>query len=124
MNLTFIGNLSKDPDLKYAASGTPYCFFSLAMNTHKKTDPKNKTIWWNCVAFGETAEEIAISFKKGKAIEVVKANIELTKDSRDDSDKMQVKVWEVKKPTYDDKAKQPAQKDEKASEFKDEDVPF
>ena len=105
MNLSFTGQLGKDPELKYSASGVAYCFFSVAMNTHKKEDPKNKTIWWNCVAFNDIAEEICTTFKKGKSISVLESNIELTLDKRDNSQKMQVKVWKADKPVYDDASK-------------------
>lgn len=126
MNLSFIGNLAKDPELKYSPSGGPYCFFSAAMNTHKKGDPKNKTIWWNCVAFGDTAEMICTTFKKGKPISVLESNIEITVDKRDSSEKMQVKVWKASKPVFDEKkagTAEPGQEPE-GHGIKEGDCPF
>jgi len=105
MNLRFIGNLARDPELKYSPSGGPYCFFSVAMSTHKKGHPKNKTIWWNCVSFGDTAEMICTTFKKGKSISVLESSIESVVDNRDGSEKMQVKVWKAAKPVHDEKEK-------------------
>jgi len=100
-------------------------FFPVAMNTHKKVDPKNKVIWWNCVAFGEVAEDIAITFKKGSNISVTESSIELTIDKRNNSDQMQVKVWKAVKPTKEgDKSSkhvEPARPDHGMS---DEEIPF
>ena len=61
------GRLTKDPELKYGASGTAYCKFTLAVNRMKKDDPADFIF---CSAFGKTAELIAEYVKKGHQLGV------------------------------------------------------
>ena len=61
------GRLTKDPELKYGASGTAYCRFTLAVNRMKKDDPADFIF---CSAFGKTAELIAEYVKKGHQLGV------------------------------------------------------
>ena len=61
------GRLTKDPELKYGASGTAYCKFTLAVNRMKKDDPADFIF---CSAFGKTAELIAEYVKKGNNLGV------------------------------------------------------
>ena len=56
------GRLTKEPELKFGASGTAYCKFTLAVNRMKKDDPADFIF---CSAFGKTAELIAEYVKKG-----------------------------------------------------------
>ena len=60
------GRLTKDPELKYGASGTAYCKFTLAVN-RMKDDPADFIF---CSAFGKTAELIAEYVKKGNNLGV------------------------------------------------------
>ena len=63
MNLVVLtGRLTKNPELKYGASGTAYCKFTLAVNRMKKEDGADFIF---CYAFGKTAELIAEYVKKG-----------------------------------------------------------
>ena len=61
------GRLTKEPELKYGASGTAYCKFTLAVNRMKKDDPADFIL---CSAFGKTAELIAEYVKKGHQLGV------------------------------------------------------
>ena len=61
------GRLTKDPELKFGASGTAYCKFTLAVNRMKKDDPADFIF---CSAFGKTAELIAEYVKKGNNLGV------------------------------------------------------
>ena len=61
------GRLTKDPELKYSASGMAYCKFTLAVNRIKKDDPADFIF---CSAFGKTAELIAEYVKKGNNLGV------------------------------------------------------
>ena len=61
------GRLTKEPELKYGASGTAYCKFTLAVNRMKKDDPADFIF---CSAFGKTAELIAEYVKKGHRLGV------------------------------------------------------
>ena len=61
------GRLTKEPELKFGASGTAYCKFTLAVNRMKKDDPADFIF---CSAFGKTAELIAEYVKKGQQVGV------------------------------------------------------
>jgi single-strand DNA-binding protein len=65
-----IGNLGKDPEMRYTPSGQAVATFSLA-TTERRTDKtgqrKDLTEWHNLVAFGKTAELINQYLKKGRS---------------------------------------------------------
>ena len=61
------GRLAREPELKYGASGTAYCKFTLAVNRMKKDDPADFIF---CSAFGKTAELVAEYVKKGHQLGV------------------------------------------------------
>ena len=60
--VNLLGRLTKDPELKYGASGTAFCKFTLAVNRAFK---KDEVDFINCTAFGKAAETIAEYVKKG-----------------------------------------------------------
>ena len=64
-----LGNIVRDPDLKYAAgSGTAVSRFTVAV---KRQFKKDESDFINCVSFGKQAEVIAQYFQKGDKIAVV-----------------------------------------------------
>ena len=53
-----LGRLGKDPEMRYAPSGTAIATFSLATNHRQKAQDGewvDKTEWHNLIAFGKTA---------------------------------------------------------------------
>lgn len=66
-----IGRLGKDPDMRYAPSGTAIANFSVATNSNFKDNEGNwneKTEWHNIVTFGRQAEFAGEYLKKGKLV--------------------------------------------------------
>ena len=66
-----IGNLGKDPELKYTPSGTAVAKFSLATNERYKDKAgqvQERTEWHNIVAWQRTAEIAAEYLKKGRSV--------------------------------------------------------
>ena len=66
-----VGNLTRDPELKYTAKGTAIARISLAMNRKWKTEAgeeKEEVTFAECDAFGKTAEVIGQYLSKGKPI--------------------------------------------------------
>ena len=66
-----IGNLGKDPEVKYTPSGTAYAKFSLATNERYKDKTGNwqdRTEWHNIVAWQRTAEIAGEYLKKGRTV--------------------------------------------------------
>lgn len=64
-NLILMGRMTKDPELKYSASGKEKCNFSIAVTRKYK---KNEADFINCVAWEKIAENIFEYFKKGNRI--------------------------------------------------------
>jgi single-strand DNA-binding protein len=68
-----MGNMTKDPELKYTEGGLAICNFSIATNRRwkgKDGEKKEEVEFHNCVAFNKQAEVIAQFFTKGKGIHV------------------------------------------------------
>ena len=66
-----MGNLGKDPEVKYTQSGMAVARFSLATTERAKDKDGNwqdKTEWHNVVAFGRTAEIAGEYLKKGRTV--------------------------------------------------------
>jgi|SRR5215469_6490391 len=66
-----IGNLGKDPEVKYTPSGVPVAKFSIATNERykdKSGEWQDRTEWHNLVAWQRHAEIIGEYVKKGSKI--------------------------------------------------------
>lgn len=66
-----IGNLGKDPDLRYTSGGTAVCNFSLATTEKfkaKSGDWEEKTEWHNVTLWGKLAEIAGEYLSKGKTV--------------------------------------------------------
>lgn len=66
-----IGNLGKDPELKYTPSGRAVAQFSLATNerwTGQDGQKNEKTTWHNIVAWGKQAEVMKEYLRKGSQV--------------------------------------------------------
>lgn len=69
--VTIIGNLGKDPELRYTNSGVPVATFSVATNEQWKDsegNPQERTEWHNVVAWQKLAEICAEYLKKGSKV--------------------------------------------------------
>lgn len=67
-NVTLMGRLTRDPELKYSQAGKAYCRFSLAV---QREFNREEADFINCLAFGKTAETIAEWLGKGRRIAIV-----------------------------------------------------
>ncbi len=69
-----VGNLGKDPDIRYTATGDPMCNFSLATTESWKDkvsgERKELTEWHRVSFFGKTAEIAGQYLKKGSMVYV------------------------------------------------------
>jgi single-strand DNA-binding protein len=68
-----IGNLGKDPEIKYTPNGVPVAKFSLATNERYKDKAgewQDRTEWHNIVAWQRLAEIVGEYVKKGSKIYV------------------------------------------------------
>jgi len=66
-----IGNLGKDPELRYAPNGSAVASFSLATSEQWKDqegNPQERTSWHNVVVWSKLAEIAAEYLKKGAKV--------------------------------------------------------
>jgi len=63
-----MGNLTRDPEMKYSVNQTPIVKFGLAIN--RKTANNEETAFIDCTAFGKQAELLNQHFHKGKPIHI------------------------------------------------------
>jgi single-strand DNA-binding protein len=67
-----VGRLGKDPELKYTASGTPFCRFSMATddswNDKGTGERQERTEWHNIVVWDRLAEICNQYLTKGKLV--------------------------------------------------------
>lgn len=70
-NLTLVGRLTKDPDLKYTGSGTAVATFTLAVNRNfTNQSGEREADFINCVIWRKPAETLVNYAKKGLLIGV------------------------------------------------------
>ena len=66
-----IGNLGKDPEIRYTQAGEPIANFSLATNeawTDKSGQKQERTEWHRVEVFGKTAQVVRDYCTKGKQV--------------------------------------------------------
>src|SRR5258708_23828244 len=70
--IIIVGNLGRDPELRYTPQGTPVCSFSLATNEKRKdrTTGENQdlTTWFRVTLWGRQAEVASQYLTRGKAV--------------------------------------------------------
>lgn len=70
-NVVLVGRLTKDPDLRYTASGTGVATFTLAVNRNfANQDGKREADFINCVIWRKAAETLANYARKGTLLGV------------------------------------------------------
>jgi len=71
-NTTLVGNLTRDPELRFTTGGRGQCSFGLAVNRRYQQNGEwqEQTSFFNCVAWGELGENAAASLTKGTRIVV------------------------------------------------------
>jgi single-strand DNA-binding protein len=66
-----IGNLGRDPEVRYTQGGSPVANFTLATNeryTDSSGERKEKTEWHRVVCFGKQAEVVGEYTRKGRQV--------------------------------------------------------
>src|SRR4030088_19540 len=70
--IILVGNLGRDPELRYTPQGTPVCSFSLATNEKRKdrTTGENQdlTTWFRVTLWGRQAETASQYLTRGKPV--------------------------------------------------------
>ena len=76
--VTLRGRLTRDPELRYSNAGKAVVKFAVVTSRRFKNDQSGEwedrdTTFWDCVAFGELADNAAESLEKGTAV-IVQGN--------------------------------------------------
>ena len=90
-----IGNLGKDPELKYTPGGQPLCQFSIATTekfTDKNQQQQKRTEWHNIVVWGKLAELANQYLKKGRSAYVEGKITTRSWDDRDGNKKYRTEI--------------------------------
>ena len=69
--IILVGNLGRDPEMRYTPSGAAVTNFSMATSekwTGQDGQPQERTIWWRVSAFGKTGEACNEYLKKGSKV--------------------------------------------------------
>jgi single-strand DNA-binding protein len=68
--IILIGNLTRDPEVRYTPQGTPVCNFGIAVNRRYKQgdDIKKEVTFINVVVFGKQADTCGQYLNKGSAV--------------------------------------------------------
>ncbi|MCU1265014.1 MAG: single-stranded DNA-binding protein [Acidobacteria bacterium] len=69
--IILVGNLGRDPELRYTPQGTPVCSFSLATNERRKDktgEMQDQTTWFKVTLWGRQAETASQYLTKGRPI--------------------------------------------------------
>lgn len=69
--IILVGNLGRDPELRYTPQGTAVCSFSLATNDKRKTasgEMQDQTTWFRVTLWDKKAEVASKFLTKGKPV--------------------------------------------------------
>jgi len=70
-SVSFIGNVTQQPELRYSQAGKAWATFSVAVNEYGKDKSGEKTehtSFFNCKLFGDAAENFCASVEKGNRV--------------------------------------------------------
>ena len=91
--VTLVGNVTRDPELRFIASGQANCSFGLAVNrrwqNRQTQEWEEATSFFNVVCWREMAENVAESVTKGARV-VVSGRLEQRSWETDQGDKRSV----------------------------------
>jgi single-strand DNA-binding protein len=71
--IILVGNLGRDPELRYTPQGTPVCSFTLATNERRKDkagETQDVTTWFRITLWGRQAETASQYLTKGRPVYV------------------------------------------------------
>ena len=90
--IKIMGNLGRDPELRYTGQGTPVLSFSLA-HTERPKDREPRTQWFRVLIWGKLAERFSESrLRKGQRV-IVFGRIEQNQwEDKDGAKRMEVQI--------------------------------
>ena len=125
-----IGNLGKDPELRYTPNGQAVTSFSLATNRRwkdKEGQLQEQTEWHNIVVWGNSAEVCKQYLKKGSALYVEGRIQYRTYDDKDGNKRYVTEIVAFSVTMLDKKGEvkeEPVSSDLESAPAEEEDLPF
>jgi single-strand DNA-binding protein len=68
-----VGNLGRDPEMRYTPQGTAVCSFSIASNERRKDkagEQQDVTTWFKVTVWGKQGENVSKYLSKGRSVYV------------------------------------------------------
>ena len=62
------GVTGSEPELRISKAGKPYCTFSVGISAGEDDEGKERLEWVRCTAFGDAAERLAATLRKGEKL--------------------------------------------------------
>ena len=125
-----IGNLGKDPEMRFMPDGKAVTNFSIAISEKYKDkagDAKEVTEWVNVAFFGKLAEIAGEYLKKGSKV-YIEGKMKTEKYSKDGVDRYTTKIigekMEMLSTKGDGDSKPKAKAEPEMADFPDDDIPF
>jgi single-strand DNA-binding protein len=92
-SVTLVGNLTRDPEMRFTAGGQANCQFGMAVNRSWRNQQTNeweeRTSFFNVVCWREMAENVSASLRKGARV-VVTGRLEQRSWETEQGDKRSV----------------------------------
>jgi single-strand DNA-binding protein len=95
--VTLTGRLTADPELRFSAKGSPVAKFTVVTSRRVRDAQSGEwsdadTSFWDCVAFGQLAENIAESLTRGTAVLVAGRAAQRTWETKEGEKRRSVEV--------------------------------
>ena len=119
--VVLVGNLTREPEIKYLPSGTTICNFGIAINHRYKSGEENKeeVCFLNISAFAKMAENCGKYLNKGSSV-LVEGRIRQRRWDTDDGKKMSVHEIVASNVQF----LSPKNKEDKIKPEEQDDIPF
>jgi len=95
--VTLTGRITADPELRFSAKGSPVAKFTVVTSRRVRDAQSGEwsdadTSFWDCVAFGQLAENLAESLGKGTAVIVTGRAAQEEWETKDGQKRRSIKV--------------------------------
>jgi single-strand DNA-binding protein len=67
-SVTVVGNVGRDPELRFTPNGKAVCSFSVAENRKNKSTNETQSSWYDVICWNKLAENVAESIPKGTRV--------------------------------------------------------
>ena len=97
-NISIVGRMTKDVEIATTNSGVEYARFNVAVqNEFKTAEGEREADFFTCIAWRETAKNIAKYFKKGYPIGIIGSMNSRTYEKVDGTRQL---IWEINVKTF------------------------